>query len=301
MRTVFYILFLSLLTNVFGADSSSAQITLRTYLEQDDVALNREVVYQVELSWEGDLQRYHILRVSEPALTNLKLRGSGSSNRFYVDENGLPRSVKKISYYFTPLDMGMAYIDGINVQYEDKNTQESQSLSAQRLGVKIVEPVDEPGLDADTGTVLIITLAILFLFVLAYFLAKYFRLRKQEQENILPQKTLEEHFLEELSTQQKAENGEAQQMFEKTTHLLKKYFSEKYQLPQNVQLVEVRPHLEQAGIDSAALDKLDEMYQRSELSKFAGEKISESEFHLFLDTAEMILNKINDLGRINES
>jgi len=197
--------------------------------------------------------------------------------------------------------MGMAYIDGINVQYEDNNTQQSQTLTAQRLGVKIIEPLDEPGLGVDIGTIIIVSLAILFLLVLAFFLAKFFRLRKQEQENFVPQQTLEEQFLEELSSQQKTENGESQPAFEKTTQILKKYFSEKYQLEQGASLIDVKPYLEKDGIDSAALDKLDEMYQRSELSKFAGEKISETEYHLFLDTAEMILKKINDLGRINES
>lgn len=300
MKTVLMVLFLSLLTHVFAADSSSTQIALRAYLEQDEVALNREVVYQVELSWEGDLQRYHIVRISEPALTNLKLRGSGSSNRFYLDDNGLPHSVKQISYFFTPLDMGMAYIDGITVQYEDKTSGQAQSLSAQRLGVKIVEPIDEPGFGRDVGALLIISLAVLFLLVLAFFLAKFFRLRKQEKESNMPQKTLEERFLDELSVL-KLENGDARPLFEKTTSLLKKYFSEKYQLAQGAPFVDVKPHLEQAGIDSEVLGKLDDMFQRSELSKFAGEKISETEYHLFLDTAELILKYINDLGRMNES
>lgn len=301
MKTIVFVLFLSLLNSIQAADSSAAQITLRTYLEQDPVPLNLEVVYQVELSWEGDLQRYHIARVNEPAVTNLKLRGSGSSNRFFIDDQGLARSVKRISYYFTPTDLGMGYIDGISVQYEDTKNQQSHILYAQRLGVKIVEPVHEPGLGADTGTILFIAIAVLFLLVLAYFLVKFFKVRKQEQVNMTSELTVEEHFLQELSVQQKIENGDTRQAFGKTMHLLKRYFSEKYNLQQGAPFADIRPNLEQAGIESAVLDKLDEMYQRSELSKFAGEKISDVEYHLFADTAEMILNKINDLGRINES
>ena len=101
MKTFVFILLLLASVTLYAADSTASKITLHTYLEQNKVPQNKEVVYHVELSWEGELQRYHISQISTPVLTNLTLRGSGSSNRFFTDEQGKPHSLKRISYYLT--------------------------------------------------------------------------------------------------------------------------------------------------------------------------------------------------------
>ena len=62
-------------------DSIKSDILLRTFIESDNVPLNREVIYHVELRWQGDLNNYQIKDVQEPVLTNLTTRGSGSSNK----------------------------------------------------------------------------------------------------------------------------------------------------------------------------------------------------------------------------
>ena len=61
-------------------DSLKTDILLRTYIESEQVPLNREVVYNVELRWQGDLSKYKIGAILEPAVNNLTTRGSGSSS-----------------------------------------------------------------------------------------------------------------------------------------------------------------------------------------------------------------------------
>lgn len=289
MKTLVFILLLLASVALQAADSTASKITLHTYLEQNEVAQNKEAVYHVELSWEGDLQRYHIAQVSTPVLSNLTLRGSGSSNRFFTDAQGRPHSVKRISYYLTPVEMGMAYIDGITVQYEDTKTQQKESLSAQRLGVKIIEPVPEPGGGVAAETVIITILLLVFLAVIAYSLWKYFKIRRVEQETAEAEMSLEDTFLEELSALKKENGSDTENSFHRLMHLARRYFSEKFGLNPAAGFDEIKAALSEKETPDDLLPKLERLYRQGELSQFAGERISDGDFHLFIDTVELLL------------
>lgn len=289
MKTLVFILLLLASVALQAADSTASKITLHTYLEQNEVAQNKEAVYHVELSWEGDLQRYHIAQVSTPVLSNLTLRGSGSSNRFFTDAQGRPHSVKRISYYLTPVEMGMAYIDGITVQYEDTKTQQKESLSAQRLGVKIIEPVPEPGGGVAAETVIITILLLVFLAVIAYSLWKYFKIRRVEQETAEAEMSLEDTFLEELSALKKENGSDTENSFHRLMHLARRYFSEKFGLNPAAGFDEIKAALSEKETPDDLLPKLELLYRQGELSQFAGERISDGDFHLFIDTVELLL------------
>jgi len=294
MKTIVSVLFLFLTSLLYGADSTASNISLRTFLENSDVHLNKEVIFHVELTWEGDLQRYHITEVSEPALTNLKLRGSGSTNRFYTDDQGRPLSLKRITYYFTPLDMGMGYIDGVSVRYQDINTEQLETLFAQRLGVKIIEPERESGATRYGGQLLLLGIVLAFLIVFGYFLRKYFKIRKQEQHNIEIELTIEEQFEQDLKNLIKQKTGDTRADFGSLMQLLKQYLSRKYGLDTGHSFEQAKTALKQKNIQGDVLEKLNQIYKQSELSKFAGENISESEFHLYADTVELLFDKLKD-------
>ncbi|RLD14339.1 hypothetical protein DRI50_05560 [candidate division KSB1 bacterium] len=274
-------------------DSVDSEIQLRTYLAKDAVPLNKEVVYYVELSWQGELNRYHILDISDPVLTNLKLRGSGSANRFYLDKNKHPHSVKKITFYFTPLEMGMAYIDGITIKYEDTATNQTGRLISERLPVKILEPVDQPGKGLDLGKILIIGLVLLFLFVVLFSIARYFQKTKDaaqpQEENLTPEETA----LKELRENIQLSRDLPEKKFEKLQQLFNSYLKERFGLPSGSEFHEIKIILEANGIGDGLIQKLKDFFERGELVKFAGEPVSESELHIFLDTVELILNEMN--------
>ncbi len=275
------------------ADSLNCEIQLRTYLAKDVVPLNKEVVYYVELSWQGELNRYHILKISDPVLTNLKLRGSGSANRFYLDKNNKPHSVKKITFYFTPLDMGMAYIDGITIKYEDTVSKQTGRLLSERLPVKIVEPVEQPNKGLDPGKLLVIGLILLFLFVILFSLARYFQKRKEppaEEEESL---TTEESYLKELKNNVRLSSDLPEKRFTILQHTFNRYLQERFGIPSGSEFHEIKIVLQANGIGADLITKLEDFFKRGELVKFAGEPISESELLLFMDSVELILNEMN--------
>lgn len=281
-------------------DSLTSEIQLRTYLAKDAVPLNKEVVYFVELSWPGPMNRYHILKISDPVLTNLKLRGSGSSNRFYIDKNKQPHSLKKITFYFTPLEMGMAYVDGITIKYEDTVTRQTGRLISQRLPVKIVEPVSRPGQGINWGKTLIIALIILFLLTVIFSLYRYFLQKKKQETEEEPQLTIEEEFLKELKESIRLSEDIPEKNFNGLQHLLDRYLKKKFGLPSGTDFPEIKTVLQAAGLKEEFLAKLEQVFRKAELVKFAGEPVSETDLHLFIDTVELILtemNKRNNLSR----
>ena len=282
-------------------DYTDSNIQLKTYLDQDAIPQNGEVVYHVELVWNGELDRYQISNIGDPVVSNLKLRGSGSSNRYFVDEAGNPKSVKQVNYYFTPIEMGMAYIDGITIQYEDKTLAQKETLSAQRLGVKIIEPLPDPNAGMDIGLTIIIALVILFVIVVIYFVGRYLKQRKlnAEAEQVRPQ-TLEEKYLELLDNiELSAENRN--ETLSSITKLLSSYFSEKYELLGSASFDQVKGELKKVNIMDDLLDKINDLYERDKLSKFAREQVAENELHLFFDTVEQVIKQLHKIESENEN
>jgi len=274
-------------------DSLPSEIKLRAYLQKDQIPLNEEVVFNVELSWLGDVGRYRVLEISDPVLTNLKLRGSGSANRFFTDENNQPHAVKTITFYFTPLEIGMAYIDGITIKYLDNKTNQTGRLISQRIGVKITEPVAHGDGKISSGKLILFFFIAVFLIFLIYSLKRYFEQKKQQEILAGPQKTVEEETLEELRNQMRSSQLMPEQKFNQLLELLKGYFKKRFELPTTSAFFEIRLVLEKTGVSAEVINKLEQLFERAELVKFAGEPVSESELHFFIDTMELLLNELN--------
>ncbi len=274
-------------------DSLPSEIKLRAYLQKDQIPLNEEVVYNVELSWLGDVGRFRVLEISDPVLTNLKLRGSGSANRFFTDEHNQPHAVKTITFYFTPLEIGMAYIDGITIKYFDNKTNQTGRLISQRIGVEITEPVSRGDGKISSGKLILFFFIAVFLIFLIYSLKRYFEQKKKQEILAEPQKTLEEETLEELKNQMRSSQLLPEQKFNQLLELLKNYFKKRFELPTTSAFFEIRLVLEKMGVTAEVINKLEQLYERAELVKFAGEPVSESEVHFFIDSVELLLNELN--------
>ena len=275
-------------------DSTKSNIQLKAYLDQDAVPQNGEVVYHLELSWNGELDRYHIANIGDPVVSNLKLRGSGSSNRYFIDESGNPKSVKQINYYFTPNEMGMAYIDGVTIQYEDKVLNQKETLSAQRLGVKIIEPLPDPNAGLDIGLIVILFFVFIFVIVLIYYVFRYLKQRKlnAKSEETGPQ-TPEEKYLELLGNIELSSDNRDETL-STITKLLNSFFSEKYGISQSAGFDQVKTLLDKANITEDLQEKINNLYERDKLSKYAREQVAENELHLFFDTVEQLIKKIQE-------
>jgi len=269
------------------ADTVQSDIILRTYVESEEVPLNREVVYHVELRWKGDLNRYQINKLSEPQLNNLILRGSGSSNR---DAGSM--AIKQFTFYLRPLEIGMAYIDAARITYTDTENNTEGNLLSSRIGVKIIEPLPEPGDSRLSSTIIIIFISIIVLTVILFFIYRYQTRKKAEQERQRQERTetIEEKYLRLLKDTVHLKKENIKDSMDDLSHITVGYLGERFNLPSgNLTTRDLIEILKDRELGPGQLERLAEFLDRADLVKFAGEPVTESEFHRYYDTIEVIL------------
>ena len=296
LSLVLFVLFTFGFSSTATDSTSSVQIELKTYLESNTVPLNREVVYHVELSWKGDLDRFHILGVNEPSVSNLQIRGSGSSNKFFIDNDGNPLSIKRITYFFLPKELGMAYIDGLVIRYEDTVRGEIETLTAQRLQVSITDPVSENSSAASIGVIIFWVLLFLFLSTVAFFVYRYFQRRDTSgQGEEVVEKTLEEEKLDELHNIHKEKNMKFNEKVQAMSSLLNHYFAEKFDLEGQIEFKDIEDRLRSLSVEEILLNKIKEFMEQALLAKFAGKDVSETDYQLYYDTLELTFRQMNEI------
>jgi len=273
-------------------DSLESEIRLRTFVESENIPLNREVVYHIELRWQGDLSRYRISEIVEPAVTNLVTRGSGSSNKVRTSADGELISIKEITFYFRPLEMGMAYIDGVIIRYNDTLKDKEESLISSRIGVKIIEPLPEASGD---GGLSVIIPGLIFVLILSAAIIFYLRYRRNQKEALAKartefQETIEEKYSRLLKETIHLNTDNIKDSLGDLTHLLNGYFSECYHIPaQSMSDEDLLVALKEKGLSQETLEKTKEFYKKANLVKFAAESVSDADYHRLYDNVELVL------------
>ncbi len=256
-------------------DSLPSNISLYTYVDKEQVPQNHEIVYTVELRWRGELTRYKILEIEDPKLTNLTVRGSGSSNKVTTLEDGRLQSVKQITYYLKPVEMGMAYIDGMIIRYEDTERGESESLIAGRIGVKVEQPVIETG-NGTAQTIILWFVVIVLLALVAFFLVRYKNKKAELERAALEQiiESTEEKYLRLLKETIHFSSDNLKDSITDLSHLLTGYLSERFSLPAGgLSSKDMLQILSEKEIEPDTLERLKDFYAKADLVRYAGETI----------------------------
>ena len=274
-------------------DTSVSDISLLTYVENESVALNREVVYIVQLSWQGELGRYKISDVLDPDVTNLIVRGSGSSNKVITNSDGKEISTKRITFYFRPVEMGMAYINGVTIRYKDTLLDQNESLLAGRISVKIIDPI--PG--NSSNNILQYVIYAIMILVIAFSVYLFVLYNKRKKENALEElenikETTEEKYLRLLKETVHLAGNNYKEKLHDLTHLLIGFFSEKYSTSlSNLSSKDILKYIENREMEPKIYAKIIEFMTKSDLIRFAGNTVNETDFHQLYDSVEWILEK----------
>jgi hypothetical protein len=291
-----YVIYLFLLNSLFAQshqDTSVSDISLRTYVENESVPLNREVVYVVQLTWHGELSRYKISEVLDPDVTNLIVRGSGSSNKVITSTVGKEISTKKITFYFKPIEMGMAYINGITIRYDDTLLDKKESLLASRISVKIIDSIR----DNSSNNFFQYFIYIVALFIVGLGIYLFVLYNKRKKENVLKElenikETIEEKYLRLLKETIHLAGNNYKEKLHDLTHLIIGYYSEKYSISlSSMSTIDMLKYFEEKEMEQTTYSKIIEFMSKSDLIRFAGNAITESEFHQLYDNVEWILEK----------
>jgi len=284
-----------------GQDTLTSEIQLRTFIDSENVPLNREAIYHIELRWKGDLSRYKISEILEPTVSNLATRGSGSSNKVNTTPDGSLISVKEITFYFKPLEIGMAYIDGVTIKYTDKIKERDESLISSRIGVKIIEPLPEADENEVFSTLMFGLILVLLVGCILYLFFRYKKKQREAEENALSEikETAEEKYLRLLKETIHMNTDNAKDSLNDLTHLLNGYLTERYHFPvSNLSANDLLAALKEKNLSEESIARINDYYTKANLVKFAGEAVEDSEFHRLYDTVELVLE--NQKNIINE-
>jgi hypothetical protein len=270
----------------------SQQIQMKAFVEKSRVAVNRPVVMHIEVSWIGELNRFRIEPVSQPILTNLLLEGSGSENRLEPLDDRAFRAVKAITYRFRPLEMGMAYIDGVVIKYTESKTAQEERLSSQRIMIEILEPIPEKDRQSVKSLVYIVLLVIFF-GIMAYFLIVYFRKKKKNaKDGETPLISIAESYLNRLSQEVDPRGTNLDEMVIKLSKIFREYLDQEFNMhARELSSKEIIDKLENLNIDEIEKADLKSVFKKLDVIKFAGKKVNPDDFTSIYGTIEKFLLK----------
>lgn len=276
------------------------KIELKTFVESSTVPLNRSVVFHIEVSWEGRLNWYRIEPVSQPVLTNLLLEGSGSENRLDPLPNGNFKATKSITYRFKPLEMGMAYIDGVDIKYINQQTNQEDHLNSQRVMVEITEPIPENSGGTLKAFVYIILL-VLFFGVTAYFLFVYVRKRKKARHSQAPIIPLPELYLSRLTQEVDPRGTNLTEMTSRLSRIFREYLSEEFEIhARESSTSEIESQLRELEVDETDRQKIVDVLGKLDIIKFTGKNMDPADFTSIYGTIEAFLIKRKQMQDSNQ-
>lgn len=305
LRHIFLLFFLLWCGNVFSqiADvkdsttsipSQNQQIQLKTFVESSKVPVNRPVVFRIELSWIGNLGQYHIEPVPLPVLTNLVLEGSGSENRLEPQAGGKTKAIKAFTYQLRPLEMGMAYIDGVVIKYVDTQSTEEDKLTSQRVMVEIIEPIPDgkSGVMKSVGYLFLILIPLL---ILLYFVLRYFRKKKAARE-ITPPIPLAEIYLDKLAHEVDPRGTNLGEMVSRLSRIFREYLDNDFGIhTRESNTTEIIEQLSTTDLDEVSKTNLEGVFKKLDLIKFAGKNVDPASFTNIYGAIESFLLKRKDV------
>lgn len=272
-------------------ESHGGKITAEVTVDRNEVPQNQRVTFTIRISWQGDLDRYEIGTLEKPILNNLEILSTSSSN-WVGETEGIKRATKTFDFLLRPMELGMAYIDAMIIEYRDSQYDEKHSLVTNRLEVKVVDPI----LESDNTLWFVSGAALLVIALVAMggvsFLkrkkAKVAELRKQELAAI----PVEVVFLSELNEKIDLKSADPVASFSELSKLLKRYLSEKYQIAAlETTSREIRDGLNRVGVSEKLLEQTDEVLKSCDIAKFSGGDVERATLERCFTLVEDILSR----------
>ncbi len=258
------------------------EIQLTVSFDLTEVPKNREVIYTAELQWSGNSGVYDILEVKNPDLENLALVKTSTVHRMEVQGNQ-KIAIKKHQFILQPQSLGMAYAGDVVIRYRNVITNEESQLITNRLGVKVIDPVAEPGsrilfLPKNLFYALVfIILAIGLLFMLLPFWKKRQERIRREKEALAAQVPLEQIYLEQLKTVD-LKSVDSSTQFSEISRIFRHYLVEKLGLQTpGASTSELINLLQNHITDERLLVNANEILKTCDLAKFSGGGMDNSE------------------------
>ncbi len=282
---------------------ADAEIRAAAHVSSHEIPQNQMVTYSLKVSWKGNLDRFEILKLEPPVLTNLRIVSSSSSN-WVGQKDGQTLAVKTFETLLQPEEMGMAYIDGGIVEYKDVFLGGTQHLTTNRVEVKVVEPVF-----AKDWSGLLLAGSLVLLLLVAVFFAIGFVRRKKVKEAELREKAaseipLEDMFLDSLKKDVDLQGHDIGVAFSNLSSVLRKYLSQKFGLEAlGLTTSHLADELSRKGVDAKIVELAEEVLRDSDVVKFSGGQADRASLERGYTLVEQILenNRASTLNAVPQT
>ncbi len=283
------------LFNIFLFDYKSLaekpRIVLSMQVSNTKVPLNRNLELTIVLKWSNDINRYEIIKIEEPVLTNFKIIGSAVSSRSEAGK-GKTNFIKEYIYTLKPQSLGMGYIDSVLVRVRDNVDGITENLETQRISVEIIDPIPE-GTKVTRRQVyvvlgILVALSIIGISFLLYRSKKY----KDKQEIIAKPVPIEKTFLDNMKNMFNLRSPDLREDFFNLSKLIRSYLKDKFSIPAlELTTEEVISALEKASLEENQINNLKKILIRTDEIKFSGKEGTIEEITQFYTLFESLLEK----------
>ena len=295
--SLLFLLFVLVFPNLLAQDTSGvdyeSQITITGKVAVKEIPLNRFLTFTVKVEWAGDLKRFQIGEIETPMVENFEIYSTSASDK-RSSENGITKAAKIYEYTLRPKSLGMGYIEGVVIKYIDMKTDEAHHIMTNRINVKVIDSVPEPG-EYSWGMEWIILVIFLLVAAVIFFVwrssVKQRKLAEQEQVQVV---TLEEEYLAMLhdSLDLNSPDISINEAFWTLSKILRKYTSQKYDIAAMESTTEKIVHnLQGKGLDQAMINIIEEILNTSDLAKFAGTEGDRQDLDRIYTLIETMLEK----------
>lgn len=273
------------------------EVRLSTEVSALEVPRNRSVTFTAKVEWSGDINRFEIVEKRNPDVENFDIIKNAEAHQTEV-VNGKPISRTILDFILKPQSLGMGYVGDMLIRYRDKITGDERQLLTNRLGVKVVDPVPEPGesilfIPKNIFYLIILIIAILALLTFGFIqFQKRRALARKRQLDLAAIVPLEQEFLDRLKNEVDLNSSEIKTNFSVVSRIYREYLAEKYHIAaMEVTTQELISILKSQNEDEKFLSDTNEIFQTCDVVKFGGGQISNSELARIYTLIENILEK----------
>jgi len=297
----FILLYLTFVTSAFTQMADTSETDTTVHLEgaikataeiaKKHIPQNRTLSYTVRVSWNGDLERYEVVTIEEPALTNLEIVSTSTSDWVGVVD-GVRRAVKEYEFVLRPQELGMAYIEDTRIAYKDRISEETRQLTTNRLEIEVGEPI----IEKDNAFIVWVGLGALLFITGGVTAVTFVRRRKQReaerQLKVQDSVPLEEKYLSNLKTEVDLQDSDKQSAFSNLSKLFKKYLSERYDISaMELTTKEIAGQLNNMAVSEKIIEQTEEILNACDVAKFSGGQLEHGTLERVYTLLEDILNQ----------
>ncbi|RKZ30910.1 hypothetical protein DRQ36_03875 [bacterium] len=261
------------------SDSSSSvtewgNVEIESEISADSLPQNDTLEFTIRVKIYGNPDDYAMADPGNPTVSNLKLRGASQANRTEGVNNEIVL-FKEYRYSYTPMSIGMAYINPVRMQYVYVPNGTSHDLATNRLEIKITESVLPP-----KRIKIVPIIALVAAILIGGGIIVWLVLRSRKKPEIVEDVfiTPEQKTRDSLRDLRKSFAGEPERLINEQAKLIKEYFDERYrECAETVSDEELLECLERKGVPGTVLTNLSNALLVCNQVRFAGHSASRAD------------------------